>query len=80
MWTTDLPAGDIGFMHLVPHLAVPTVKDYRFYLHEPELAIASGTTVFERQRCGWPDIWNGSSPRCPVTRKMIPCGGWHLYP
>jgi hypothetical protein len=80
VWTTDLPAADIGFMHLVPHLAVPSVKDYRFYLHEPQLTIAAGVTVFERQRCGWSDLWNGNSTRCPATRRMTPCGGWHLYP
>ncbi|MEV1331155.1 competence protein CoiA family protein [Micromonospora costi] len=80
VWTTDLPAADIDFMHLVPHLAVPTVKDYRFYLHEPQVTISAGVTLFEHQRCGWTDLWNGNSTRCPVTRRVTSCGGWHLYP
>ncbi|SCL12805.1 competence protein CoiA family protein [Micromonospora inyonensis] len=79
VWTTDLPAADIGFMHLVPHLALPTVGDHRYYLREPKVNLIAGAIVLERRRCGWADLWTGTQ-RCPATRKAIPCGQWHLYP
>lgn len=79
VWTTDRTADEIGFLHRVPHLAVPGLDDHRQYLRESRLEITAGVITFEEQRCGWADLWTGTN-RCPVTRKAIPCGRWHLYP
>lgn len=80
VWTTDRGANDISFLHAVPHLAIQDLDDYRLYLREPRLEVGAGAITFEEQRCGWPDIWNGNTPRCPATNRMIPCGRLHLYP
>ncbi|WP_431881841.1 competence protein CoiA family protein [Micromonospora chalcea] len=80
VWTTDRDADSVGFLHLVPHLVVPALGDHRSYLDRDRLELNAGAMAFERQRCGWTDIWNGGSTRCPVTHKAAPCGGWHLYP
>lgn len=80
VWTTDLNADSSGFLHTVPHLSVKSVKDYRLYLSQERLEINGGAIAFEKQRCGWSDIWNSNTTRCPVTRKAIPCGRMHLYP
>ncbi|MGQ5263312.1 competence protein CoiA family protein [Micromonospora sp. ZYX-F-536] len=79
VWTTDRGADDITFLHPVPHLSVPALSDHRLYLTEPRLEIGAGAITFETQRCGWADLWTGTS-RCPVTRKAVPCGRLHLYP
>ncbi|MGC4807488.1 hypothetical protein [Micromonospora sp. DT233] len=79
VWTTDRGADDITFLHPVPHLSVPALGDYRLYLAAPRLEIGTGAITFETQRCGWADLWTGTS-RCPVTRKAVPCGRLHLYP
>jgi hypothetical protein len=80
VWTTDHDADDIGFLHSVPHLAIQDLNDFRLYLREDRLEINAGAITFEEQRCGWSDIWNGNTNRCPVTGKAIPCGRLHLYP
>ncbi|MGC4886643.1 hypothetical protein [Micromonospora sp. DT227] len=79
VWTTDRGAGDIAFLHAVPHLSVPALADHRMYLSETRLEIGAGAITFETQRCGWADLWT-STTRCPVTRKAKPCGAMHLYP
>lgn len=79
LWTTDRNAGDIGFLHAVPHLAVPALDDHRSYLRGETLDITAGVTMFEQQRCGWADMWTGTQ-RCPATGRPIPCGRTHLYP
>lgn len=80
LWTTDLNADNIGFLHSVPHLAIQDLDDYRLYLREPRLEVGAGAITFEEQRCGWADMWNGNTNRCPVTRRSVPCGRLHLYP
>lgn len=80
VWTTDINAADIRFLHVVPHLVVPALGDHRRYLSDARLEIGAGAITFEPQRCGWPDIWHGGGTRCPVTRKSAPCSQWHLYP
>ncbi|SCG45726.1 hypothetical protein GA0070619_1729 [Micromonospora zamorensis] len=79
VWTTDRGADDIAFLHSVPHLSVPALDDHRIYLSEARLEIGAGAITFETQRCGWADLWTGTT-RCPVTRKTMPCGRLHLYP
>ncbi|MFI6066996.1 hypothetical protein ACIA47_17310 [Micromonospora sp. NPDC051227] len=79
VWTTDRGAGDITFLHPVPHLSVPALSDHRLYLSETRLEIGAGAITFETQRCGWADLWTGTS-RCPVTRRTVPCGSLHQYP
>ncbi|MEU7923475.1 hypothetical protein [Micromonospora zamorensis] len=79
VWTTDRGAGDITFLHPVPHLSVPALSDHRLYLSETRLEIGAGAITFETQRCGWADLWTGTS-RCPVTRRAVPCGSLHQYP
>lgn len=79
VWTTDRGADDIAFLHSVPHLSVPALDDHRMYLSETRLEIGAGAITFETQRCGWADLWTGTT-RCPVTRKTMPCGRLHLYP
>lgn len=79
VWTTDRGADDIAFLHPVPHLSVPALDDHRMYLSETRLEIGAGAITFETQRCGWADLWTGTT-RCPVTRKAKPCGRLHLYP
>ncbi|WP_327643733.1 hypothetical protein [Micromonospora zamorensis] len=79
VWTTDRGAGDITFLHPVPHLSVPALSDHRLYLSETRLVIGAGAITFETQRCGWADLWTGTS-RCPVTRRTVPCGRLHQYP
>lgn len=80
VWTTDRSGADIDFMRFVPHLSVPALDDYRLYLGNAPLEIGAGAVVFEEQRCGWADMWNGNTTRCPVTRRLVPCGRIHLYP
>ncbi|ROP29513.1 hypothetical protein EDD30_2309 [Couchioplanes caeruleus] len=81
VWTTDRDASDIHFLRRVPHLAVPALDDHRMYLRSrtPLLNVVTGWTFFEEQRCGWADIWRGSS-RCPVSGRAVPCGKTHVYP
>ncbi|MFJ2081309.1 hypothetical protein ACIOBK_02070 [Micromonospora chokoriensis] len=79
VWTTDRGAGDITFLRPVPHLSVPALSDHRLYLSETRLEIGAGAITFETQRCGWADLWTGTS-RCPVTRRAVPCGLLHQYP
>ncbi len=79
VWTTDRGADDIAFLHPVPHLSVPALDDHRMYLSETRLEVGAGAITFETQRCGWADLWTGTT-RCPSTRKTMPCGRLHLYP
>ncbi|MFF0659278.1 hypothetical protein [Micromonospora tulbaghiae] len=79
VWTTDRGAGEIAFLHPVPHLSVPALDDHRMYLSETRLEIGAGAITFETQRCGWSDLWTVTT-RCPGTRKARPCGRLHLYP
>jgi hypothetical protein len=82
VWTTDRNADEMDFLRRVPHLAVPALDDYRLYRREQtrELNVVSGWTFFESQKCGWTDLWLGSTTRCPVSRKQATCGKFHLYP
>ncbi|MER7893473.1 hypothetical protein ABTX15_27010 [Micromonospora sp. NPDC094482] len=79
VWTTDRGASDIAFLHAVPHLSVPALADHRMDLSETRLEIGAGAITFETQRCGWADLWTGTT-RCPATRKAKPCCSLHLYP
>jgi hypothetical protein len=80
VWTTDHNADDIAFLHAVPHLAIRDLNDHRLYLRQDRLEINAGAITFEEQRCGWTDLWNRNTTRCPATHKTIPCGRMHLYP
>ncbi|SCF18790.1 hypothetical protein GA0070563_10635 [Micromonospora carbonacea] len=79
VWTTDRGAGDIAFLHAVPHLSIPALADHRMYLSQTRLELSAGAITFETQRCGWADLWTGTN-RCPATRNAKPCGSMHLYP
>ncbi|MDR7276006.1 competence protein CoiA family protein [Catenuloplanes atrovinosus] len=81
VWTTDRDSADVDFLRMVPHLAVPALDDHRLYRQHrsPQLKVISGWTLFEEQRCGWTDVWSGTT-RCPVTKRLATCGRRHLYP
>lgn len=81
VWTTDRSSAEVAFLRRVPHLVVPALDDHRLYQRTQtrHLNVTSGWTLFESQRCGWADMWQGTT-RCPVTGRLTPCGRLHLYP